>query len=183
MLHLFTGEIKNFWEKKYIFNDFIGIEIYYLWEQKKWTVFLFPYWDDNRKTISYYAFDSVSQKWIFEDMLKISWIWAKTAFQIVQLSEENIRNAIKDLDVKFFQNISWIWPKTAKKILLELKDSFTIEEAVKLDIDQKLYKNIIKSLKNLGYEASSVKKVLLKYDWKIDSNNTGVVIKWVIDKM
>jgi Holliday junction resolvasome RuvABC DNA-binding subunit len=49
--------------------------------------------------------------------------------------------------VKFFQAIPGIGPKSAKKILLELKDSFNAEDMQRLDLDQKLYKDIVKSLK------------------------------------
>jgi len=54
-------------------------------------------------------------------MLKVSGIGPKTAFQIVQLPKESFLQAIKTVDVKFFQSIPGIGPKSAKKILLELK--------------------------------------------------------------
>ncbi|HCY20860.1 TPA: hypothetical protein DIC40_03255 [Patescibacteria group bacterium] len=66
---------------------------------------------------------------------------------MVQLPKEQLHNAIKTLDVKFFQSIPGIGPKSAKKIVLELKGNFDIEEVQAMDIDQKLYKDIIKSLK------------------------------------
>jgi Holliday junction DNA helicase RuvA len=58
-----------------------------------------------------------------------------------------MKTAIKDLDVKFFQNIPGIGPKSAKKILLELKDSIKQDDLVKLAIDDKLLKKITTTLK------------------------------------
>jgi len=177
------GEIKDFGGKKMLIYQQFGIEVFYMWSQIRWIFFLFPYWDDNRKTITYFAFDSIDQKITYEELLKISWIGSKTAFQIVQLPKEQFERALKDLDLKFFQNIPWIGPKTAKKILLELKDSFTIEDVTQLDIDQKLYKNIISSLRNFGYEINNIKQVLQQYKGKITKKNMGEVIKWVIGNM
>jgi len=54
-------------------------------------------------------------------MLKVSGIGPKTAFQIVQLPKDSFQEAIKTVDIKFFQSIPGIGPKSAKKILLELK--------------------------------------------------------------
>jgi Holliday junction resolvasome RuvABC DNA-binding subunit len=51
------------------------------------------------------------------------------------------------LDVKFFQAIPGIGPKSAKKILLELKGTFDVQDVQTMDVDQKLYKDIVKSLK------------------------------------
>jgi len=180
MLHYFGGEVRLFGKQKYLLNDLMGIEVAYHGLQKKWWFFLFPYLDDNRKTVSYFAFDSSAQKVMFEKLLKISGIGPKTAFQMTKLPVLKIEDAIKDLDVKFFQNIPGIGPKTAKKILLELKDSFEVKDLDKIEIDEKLYKNIVSSLKTFGYEVASIKAVLQKYEWKIDKKNMWEVIKWVI---
>jgi len=51
------------------------------------------------------------------------------------------------LDIKFFQSIPGIGPKSAKKILLEMKGNFDLQDVQTMDIDQKLYKDIVKSLK------------------------------------
>jgi Holliday junction resolvasome RuvABC DNA-binding subunit len=41
----------------------------------------------------------------------------------------------------------------------------------------------VKSLKNFGYEAESVKTTLTKYNGKITKENMSEVIKWVISQM
>ncbi len=183
MFHLITWKVTPLWTKKYIQNQVFGIEAFYLWNQSDWNFFLYPYLDDNKKTIIYYAFDTINQKTVFEDMLKISGIGPKTAFQIVQLPAESLQNAIKTLDAKFFQSIPGIWPKSAKKILLELKWSINFDEVQSIDMDQKLYKDIIKSLKNFWYDTEKIKTTLQSYPEKITKSNMSEVIKWVIGKI
>ena len=75
----------------------------------------------------------MEQKEVFEMMLKVSWVWPKTAFQIVQLPLNELKDAVENLDAKFFQAIPGVWPKMAKKIVLELKDNVKIFEAVQID--------------------------------------------------
>lgn len=183
MFHFFIGKLYKVWKKKLIKNDMFGIEVTYEWSQKEGEYHLYPYIDDNKKTIAYYAFDTNEQKSVFEDLLKINWIWPKTAFHIAQLPQENLQKAIKNFDAKFFQSIPGIWPKTAKKMLLELKDSFDLEDIQKIDIDQRLYKDIVKSLKWFGYDGDRVKSALQKYDGKISKENMSEVIKRLISEM
>ncbi len=183
MLHIINWEVKKYWKQIFIQNSTFWIEVSYFWTKKKWDFFLYPYLDDNKKTINYFAFDTVEQKSTFEDLFKISGIWPKTAFQIVQFPREKLNTAIQTLDSKLLQSIPGIWPKSAKKILLELKWNFDFEDLAKMDIDQKLYKSIISSLRWFGYDTSSIKETLQKYDWKITKNNMAEVIKRVISKM
>ncbi len=183
MFHYFVGKIQRYWNKIYIQNQQLGIEANYLWVKTDWEFFLYPHLDDNKKTIVYFAFDTVVQKNAFEDLLKINGIWTKTAFQIVQLPKEQLQNAIKTLDVKFFQTIPGIGPKTAKKILLEMKGTFDIQDVQKMDIDQKLYKDIVKSLKNFGYDGDKIKSILQTYPEKITKTNMAETIKRVIGQM
>ncbi len=183
MFHYFKWTIRSISDKTLLINDSIGIQISYAGSQKQGEFYLYPYIDDNKKSVFYFAFDTIQQKIIFEDLLKVSWIWPKTAFQIAQLWQDSLHTAIKNYDVKFFQNIPWIWPKTAKKMLLELKWSFDFEDIQQIDIDQKLYKDIVKSLKWFGYDADKIKSCLLKYDSKISKENMWEVIKRVISQI
>lgn len=180
MFHYFIWKVQRYWNKTYFQNQLFGIEANYLWKKSEWSFFIYPHIDDNKKTIIYFAFDDNIQKDLFEDVLKINWIWTKTAFQIVQLPKDNLQNAIKTLDVKFFQSIPGIWPKTAKKILLDMKWNFDLQDIQKMDIDQKLYKDIIKSLKWFWYDWDKIKSILQTYPQKISKSNMAEVIKRVI---
>ena len=160
-----------------------GIQVHYLGKQDQGEFFLYPHLDDSKKTIVYFCFDTMEQKILFESLLKVNGVGPKTAFQISQLPKANLQLALKNVDVKFFQNIPWIWPKSAKKIVLQLRWTFDVEDIQKMDIDQKLYKNIVASLKNFGYSADQIKDTLQKYEWTVTKQNMPEVIKWIITQI
>ena len=166
-----------------MFHDFVWIQVYYVWKKTEWEFYLFPVYDENKKTYQYYAFDTISQKQLFEQFLKVNWVWNKTAFQLAQTPKEELSNAVKNMDVKFFQSIPWVWPKWAKKILLELKDSLSVNELSSLDVDQKLFKDIVKSMRSLWYDSDSVKKILLTYKDPITKEKMPEIIKWIISQL
>jgi len=183
MLQYFQWKIERKGGIIFLIHDFIGIQISYAWNKSEGEFYLFPFYDENKKTIQYFAFDTIEQKQIFEQFLKVNWVWTKTAFQLAQTSPEELSNAVKNMDVKFFQSIPWVGPKWAKKILLELKDSFNVNELSSLDVDQKLFKDIVKSMRWLWYEAESVKKVLLTYKQPITKEKMPEIIKRIISQL
>jgi Holliday junction resolvasome RuvABC DNA-binding subunit len=183
MLQYFQWKIERKDGIIFLIHDFVGIQISYAWNKSEGEFYLFPFYDENKKTIQYFAFDTIEQKQIFEQFLKVNWVWTKTAFQLAQTSPEELSNAVKNMDVKFFQSIPWVGPKWAKKILLELKDSLNVNELSSLDVDQKLFKDIVKSMRWLWYEAESVKKVLLTYKQPITKEKMPEIIKRIISQL
>ncbi len=176
-------KVVDYGDFKYIQNDLFGIQVNYLWINQEWEYFLYPYIDDNKKTVFYFAFDSIAQKSFFENCLKISWVGSKTAFQISAMDYNEIKKAIDNTDFKFFESIQWIWPKSAKKILIELKWSISKNDMEKMNIDEKLYKQIVGWLKTFGYEPAKIKDILKKYDWEIREDNISDVIKWIVGRI
>jgi Holliday junction resolvasome RuvABC DNA-binding subunit len=87
------------------------------------------------------------------------------------------------MDTKFFQSIPGIGPKSAKKILLELKGSIDLRQISALEMDQKLFKDIVKSLRGFGYDAEKVKTALTNYEGKITKEKMSEVMKWVISQL
>lgn len=183
MFHYINWKLHRYQNKIFIQNELFWVETQYSWIKNEWEFFLYPYYDENKRTTTYFAFDTIEQKISFEEILKVNWVWPKTAFQIAAMPREELKEAIKTLDTKFFQSIPWIWPKSAKKILIELKWTFELSDVAKMDVDQKLYKAIVSSMKWLWYEATAVKRVLQEYDWKITNENMTDVIKRVISKL
>lgn len=183
MFHYFVGKIRHIGGETLLNNDMFGIQVHYLGNQNQGEFFLYPHLDDNKKTIVYFCFDTMEQKILFESLLKVNGVGPKTAFQISQLPKANLQQALKNVDVKFFQNIPWIWPKSAKKIVLQLRWTFDVEDIQKMDIDQKLYKNIVASLKNFGYSADQIKDTLQKYEWTVTKDTMPEVIKRIITQI
>lgn len=164
-----------------IITPTFGIQAFYSGLQKsKGDFFLFPYMEENLKTISYFAFDTLHQKQAFTQMLKISWVWPKTAFGIANMDPSMLQNAVDNFDIKPLQAIPWVWPKTAKRLLVELKSTLSKGDLAKLTIDEKLLKSIVNSLKSHGYGPSSIKKELKDCPIPLQKENLPEILKWLI---
>lgn len=183
MFHFFVWSLKKIKSESFLVNPHFWVQVTYAGSQKEGEFFLYPYLDEQKKSVFYFAFDSFEQKESFEKMLKISGVGPKTAFQIVQIPIDELARAIEQLDTKLFQTIPGIGPKLAKKIILELKGNFQLQEAFDIGQNQKLFKSVVKSLKNLGYDAARVKEVLASYPEPLENKDLSEVVKWVIGKL
>ena len=183
MFHLITGSLSNYENQLYIHNDLLGIQVTYHGKQDKGTYFLYPIMDEHAKTIKYYAFDSASQKESFSSVLKISGIWPKIAYEISWIDSKKLAQAIDSFDIVFFQSIPGIWPKTAKKVLVELKNSFSDKDLIKINADDKLVKNITKTLTSMWYDKTKVLTKLSTYDGVISQDTLSAVLQWLIQNM
>lgn len=183
MFHYFVWKIQRFSDTNLLVNDSFWIQVSYLGTKNDWEFFVYPFLDDNKKTVIYYAFDSFDQKLLFENILKINGIGTKTAFHIVQKPKDELQNAIKNLDTVYFQSIPGIGPKSSKKILLALKGNFEIDDLERINIDEKLYKNILNSLKSLWYDVSQIKNSIKNYEWNISQDNMWDILKKLIHSM
>ena len=158
-----------------------GIQGQYNWKQKtKGSFFLFPYMDENLKTITYFAFDTITQKQAFATLLKISGVGPKTAYGIANMDPKILQNAVDTFDVKTLQWIPGVWPKTAKRLLVELKTTLTKKDVAKLTIDDKLLRSIVQALKSHGYDATTVKKQLSECTIPLDKEHMSEIIKRLI---
>lgn len=182
MIHYITWSIQSIDSTNIlIINASFGIQALYNGKQKtKGDFFLFPYMDENLKTVSYFAFDTLQQKHAFSQMLKISGVWPKTAFGIANMDTKVLENAIETFDVKTLQGIPWVGPKTAKRLLVELKSTLTKKDVAKLTIDDKLLRSIVLALKSHGYDATTVKKQLATCTIPLDKEHMPEIIKWLI---
>lgn len=183
MFHLIIGQRTSYWSDEYITNAYVGIQVSYKWAQKEWTFFLHPIIDDHSKSIKYFAFDTNSQKDTFLNMLKIQGIWPKVAFEIAHLDHNRLSNAVQWFDISFFQSIPGIWPKTAKKILVELKSSFSDNDLIKINADDKLIKNITKTLTTMWYDKNKVLTKLSSYEQSIATETLPEVLQWMIKEL
>lgn len=180
MFHLITGKLIYEQGSIYITNDLLGIQVTYNGTAEEWRFFLYPIIDEHAKTVKYYAFDTAGQKESFSSTLKISGIWPKTAYEIARADQSKLMNAINTFDVAFFQTIPGIWPKTAKKILVELKSSFSEQDLIKINADDKLVKNIVKTLSTMGYDKNKVMTTLATYEDEISQDTLSIVLQWLI---
>lgn len=183
MIHLFQWTLENYGDQSYLINAYFWIEVMYNGTSKDWTFFLYPLIDDRSKSISYFARESHEQKIIFEKIIKINWIWPKTAFHISNSNLHDLKVATESMNIGFFQKIPGVWPKTAKRLVVELKTVIKDEDLLKIQWDEKVIKDIIKYCKWLWYDADITKEKLLEYKWEISKKTTSDVIKWLIARI
>lgn len=183
MFHLFHWKLKEHHTIVYLENDLFGIEVVYSGEKKKGTFYLYPQIDQSRGTIRYYAFAQAKEKAHFGQLIKIQGIGGKTAHCLAILPEDELRQAIDTMNMKYFQKLPGIWPKMAKRIILELKQTITKEDLWKMDIDEKLYKDITGSLKSLWYETKKIKELLHYCPVKLEKKQLPEIMKRLINNL
>ena len=119
---------------------------------------------------SLFWFLEKTEKQVFEELIKISWIWWKVAINILSLWVTNLINAVFSSDNKLIESIKWVWKKMAEKIILELKDKDLIKNSdnisgwnlIEHKIERNLEQDIISTLINMWYDKKSIESAISK---------------------
>lgn len=126
--------------------------------------------------ISLYGFNTQEELKMFELLLSVSGIGAKSA--IVMLSEikpSSFALAVISDDVKALTKIPGIGLKSAQRIILELKDKLKTEQAISKDVIPEIKTAIenhsqieeaISALQVLGYNKKEIEKTFAQLDCK-----------------
>ena len=149
------------------------------------TVKVHTYYRVREDDISIYGFNTLEELKMFELLLGVSGVGARTALtMLATCTPSEFAIAIVSEDVKALTSIPGIGPKSAKRIILELKDKIKKEqevEAVREQIDKKQKEEnkfnevvelrgklseVTAALQVLGYNKKEIEKVLQKLDYK-----------------
>ncbi len=131
--------------------------------------------------ISIYGFNTLEELKMFELLLGVSGVGAKTALAMLAVCEPSeFALAVISEDVKTLTGIPGIGPKSAKRIILELKDKMKKEqqvEAIKNQIENKEPTKLQKAIENndkieeataalqvLGYNKKEIEKAFEKIE-------------------
>ena len=138
----------------------------------------YTYYYVREDAINLYGFCTDEELKMFELLLSVSGIGAKSALGILaEVSPSNFAMAIITNDVSKLVKIPGIGAKTAQRMILELKDKLKTVQAV--NKDEKVSKAIAEeestseamaALQMLGYNRREIEKVFEK----IDTNGVGV---------
>ena len=134
--------------------------------------------------ISIFGFNTLEELKMFELLLGVSGVGAKTALTMLAVCEpSDFALAVISEDVKALTGIPGIGPKSAKRIILELKDKIKKEQEIEniknqvenkksntkiklaIENDDKL-QEAISALQVLGYNKKEIEKTLEKLDTK-----------------
>lgn len=138
---------------------------------------------------SLFWFLEKSEKQIFEQLIKISWIWWKVAIQILSLWVSRLSVAVANEDKKTVESVKWVWKKMAEKIILELKDKDFIKNYdlawkkvwdinTSKNLDSNILNDVKATLVNMWYNSSNIEKTLAKLpEW---IKNIDEIILYVV---
>ena len=149
------------------------------------TVKVHTYYRVREDDISIFGFNTLEELKMFELLLGVSGVGAKTALtMLTTCTPSEFALAVVTEDIKTLTSIPGIGPKSAKRIVLELKDKIKKEqevEAIKEEIDKKQeidnkkidikevkekVNEAIAALQVLGYNKKEIEKALEKIDYK-----------------
>lgn len=147
------------------------------------TVKVHTYYKVREDDISIFGFNTLEELKMFELLISVSGVGAKTALSMLAVCEPSeFALAVISEDVKALTGIPGIGPKSAKRIILELKDKITKEqeiEKIKLQVDSKSKQEdkiqiaiennnkvaeAIAALQVLGYNKKEIEKAFTKLD-------------------
>jgi len=121
---------------------------------------------------SLFWFESIEEKKLFTELIKISWVGGKVALQIMSLGKHRLIQAVQSDDKKTIESIKWIGKKMAEKIVLELKDKDFVKahvwenywaenkKAQQTMLPATLLENITGTLQNMWYQSRDIERVL-----------------------
>lgn len=147
------------------------------------TVKVHTYYKVREDDISIFGFNTLEELKMFELLISVSGVGAKTALTMLAVCEpSDFALAVITEDIKTLTGIPGIGAKSAQRIILELKDKITKEqqiESIQKEIDknsksgnkmQDLIKNnakvseAIAALQVLGYNKKEIEKAFEKLD-------------------
>lgn len=123
---------------------------------------------------SLFGFETIEEKKLFTELIKISGVGWKVALQIMSLGKYRLIEAVQSDDKKTIESIKWIGKKMAEKIVIELKDKDFVKShiSVATQWDKKspeqimlpatLIENITGTLQNMWYQNRDIERVLLQ---------------------
>ena len=136
------------------------------------TVKVYTHYYVREDNISLYGFNSQEELRMFELLISVSGIGAKSAIAMLsQISSYDFALAVISNDVSKLVKVPGIGKKTAARIILELKDKLKTEETIEKDEqlnvvieDNNKNNEAVAALQVLGYSKKEIEKVFEKID-------------------
>ena len=163
-------------------NNNIGYEIYMteialselsIGEDAK----IYTYYNVTQDNISLFGFKNLEEKKMFENLISVSKIGAKTAIGILSsISTAELAISIIPNDINRLSKLPGIGKKTAQRLVLEVIDKVKTEEIIFTEEEQESNENylnttekekdVIEALKVLGYNIKEIDNVIKTLDIK-----------------
>lgn len=134
------------------------------------------YYKVREDDISIFGFNTLEELRMFELLISVSGVGAKTALAMLAVCEPTeFALAIISEDIKTLTQIPGIGAKSAQRIILELKDKMKKENSVtqtkntkvkEAVVDSNKVEEAISALQVLGYNKKDIEKAFMKLDKK-----------------
>ena len=133
---------------------------------------VYTYYYVREDNISLYGFTTNEELRMFELLLSVSGIGAKSAITMLSaISPSEFAISVISNDTSKLTKVPGIGNKTAARIILELKDKLKTEQAIEKDekteevvSKQEINEEALAALQVLGYNKKEVEKILEKFD-------------------
>ena len=137
---------------------------------------IYTYYNVSQDNISLFGFKNLEEKKMFENLISVSKIGAKTAIGILSsISTAEFAIAIITNDINRLSKLPGIGKKTAQRIVLEITDKVKTEEIIFTeDKEQKSNeqyvtvsekeKDVVEALKVLGYNIKEIENIMKSLD-------------------
>ena len=137
---------------------------------------IYTYYNVSQDNISLFGFKNLEEKKMFENLISVSKIGAKTAIGILSsISTAEFAIAIITNDISRLSKLPGIGKKTAQRIVLEITDKVKTEEIIFTeDKEQKSNeqyvtvsekeKDVVEALKVLGYNIKEIENIMKSLD-------------------
>lgn len=137
--------------------------------------------------ISIYGFNSNEELTMFELLISVGGIGAKSAITILSnITPSKFALAVITNDVNTLKKLQGIGPKTAQRIILELKDKIKTEDAIENTEqqeenmeDEKAEEDLIQALQVLGYRRYEINQILPKIDEETLENKIKQALQYL----
>lgn len=127
---------------------------------------------------SLYGFLELSEKIVFDTLIKLNGIGPSTALAVCStLTPNEFSTALVSNSIELFQRVPGIGPKSAKRILVELSD-FSLDNLTHSNTNNS-FNEALEALESLGFKKESVKKILST----CKAQDTSSLIKEALQKL
>ena len=148
------------------------------------TLLTFLHITENKHTL--YGFYSEKERHLFQLLISVSGIGPKIGIQLLSsTSTSQFQTMIINDDVKMLSSLPGIGPKTAKRLIIELKEKFTLVDKNEIPTDDlsRHHHDAYHALISLGYHAKSVENSINKIVSSNPDINTENLIKEALKKL
>jgi len=145
------------------------------------TILTFLHITENKHTL--YGFHSESERDLFKLLISVSGIGPKIGIQLLSSTNtSNFQTMIINDDVKMLSSLPGIGPKTAKRLIIELKEKFTLVSSTEIPNEtiSQTHLDAYHALISLGYHAKSIESSINKVVSSNQDINTENLIKEVL---